>query len=132
MKLTDVREFTDLTAYALWGFGAFMLGLASLFVLYNVLAIEYWLAVPLSVCVNLIAHYTACRLLVFTNSHRSFNIGLLIFAIIGLFEIGTITLLVTILVEYGSVDLYWARIGAGTLAAVLGFWANGRYNFNVL
>jgi putative flippase GtrA len=132
MKLTDVREFTDLTAYSLWGFVSFVLGLASLYVFYNLLHIEYWLSVPLSVSVNLVVHYLTSRLFVFTDTDRSFEVGLIIFAAIGITEIFMITGLVTLLVEYAGANVYWARIGAGVVAAVGGFWANGRYNFKVL
>lgn len=132
MKLTDMREFTDLVAYGLWGLASFALGLLSLVLFYNVLAIDYWLAVPLSVGVNLVAHYTACHFLVFTHTKRSFDVGLIIFATIGVLEIGLITGLVTVLVEYAGTDVYWARISAGTVAAVVGFWANGKYNFKIL
>lgn len=131
-KLTDIREFSDLTYYSVWGFVAFVLGLASLYVFYNVLAIPYWIAVPLSVGVNLLVHYTASRLFVFTDSERSLEVGLIIFIAIGIVEIFIITGLVTLLVEYGNANVYWARIGAGTVAAVVGFWANGKYNFKVL
>ena len=132
MKLTDVREFTDLTYYSLWGFLSFILGIASLYVFYNMLHIEYWLSVPLSVGVNLAVHYLTSRAFVFTDTDRSFQVGLIIFVAIGIVEIFLITGLVTLLVEYGHANVYWARIGAGTVAAIAGFWANGRYNFKVL
>lgn len=131
-KLTDIREFSDLTQYSLWGFVAFILGLASLYVFYNLFAVPYWIAVPLSVGVNLLIHYTASRLFVFTDSDRSIEVGLIIFIAIGIVEIFVITGLVTLAVEYGNANVYWARIGAGTIAAIAGFWANGRYNFKVL
>lgn len=121
-----------LTKYSLWGFVAFLLGLASLYLFYNLLHIPYWVAVPLSVCVNLAIHYTTSRLFVFTDNDRSIEVGLIIFAAIGVAEIFMITGLVTLLVEYGGANLYWARIGAGIVAALGGFWANGKYNFKVL
>lgn len=132
MKLTDIREFRDLVAYAFWGFVSFVLGLASLYIFYNLFSVTYWLAVPLSVAVNLVAHYSACHFLVFANRAHAFNVGLMIFAVIGIGEILIITGLVTLLVEYAGAHVYWARIGAGTIAAVAGFWANGHYNFKVL
>jgi putative flippase GtrA len=131
-KLTDIKEFSDLTQYSLWGFVAFCIGLGSLYVFVGLLYVPYWIAVPLSVCVNLVIHYTASRLFVFTNSDRSIEVGLLIFIAIGIAEIFAITTLVTLLVEYGGANVYWARIGAGIIAALGGFWANGKYNFKVL
>lgn len=131
-KLTDVREFFELTKYSAWGFVSFVLGLASLYIFFNIFSVPYWIAVPLSVGVNLIVHYTTSRLYVFTDTDRSIEVGLIIFAAIGIAEIFIITGLVTLLVEYGGANLYWARIGAGIVAALGGFWANGKYNFKVL
>lgn len=131
-KLTDIKEFSDLSMYTVWGFVSFLLGLASLYFFHNVLGVPYWVAVPLSVGVNLVVHYTTTRLYVFTESDRSIEVGLIIFIAIGIAEIVAITTLVTLLVEYGGANLYWARIGAGIVAALGGFWANGKYNFKVL
>ena len=121
-----------LTKYSLWGFATFLLGLGVLYVLYDLLHVPYWIAVPLSVTTNLVAHYAASRLFVFTHTERSVESGLIIFFLIGLAEIIFITGSVTLLVEYAKADVYWTRIVAGIVAAVAGFWANAKFNFKAL
>ena len=86
----------------------------------------------MSVTANLVTHYAASRAFVFTHTERSVESGLIIFFLIGLAEIVFITGSVTLLVEYTHGDVYWTRIGAGVVAAVLGFLANARFNFKAL
>lgn len=125
-------EASKLVHYSLWGFATFLIGLGALYVLYDIWLVPYWIAVPLSVGVNLLLHYAASRRFVFTKTDRPVEEGLFIFICIGVLEIIFITGGVTLLVEYTSVGLYWSRIGVGIVAAVLGFLANARINFKAL
>lgn len=126
------RHFGHLAQFSLWGFISFLLGLAVLYVLYDLLGMDYWLAVPLSVMTHLALHYAATRGFVFTKCERTFEVGFLIFVLIGIAEIVFITGGVTLIVEYLNGDVYWTRIGVGVIAAIGGFWANAKYNFKVL
>jgi putative flippase GtrA len=121
-----------LTNFSLLGFISFLIGLASLYVVYDLWGVPYWLAVPISVLVHLAIHYWSTRSLVFTESQRPVEEGFLIFVLIGVAEIIFITGSVTLIVEYLHGNVYWTRIIMGTIAAIGGFWANARYNFRVL
>lgn len=127
-----LAQVSALTQYSAWGFVTFLLGLGALYVLYDICHVPYWIAVPLSVGINLVAHYTASRRFVFTKTERPIEQGLVIFIFIGILEILFITGGVTLLIEYTAADLYWARIGVGIVAAVFGFLANARFNFKAL
>lgn len=116
----------------MWGFLTFLLGLLSLYVLYDLVHIHYYIAVPLSVMVNLVTHYATSRAFVFTDSNRSVESGFVIFFAIGLCEIIFITVTVALLVEFTQGDVYWARVAAGVIAAIAGFLANAKFNFKAL
>lgn len=122
----------SLTAFSFFGFISFLFGLAVLYVMYDILGVPYWIGVPFSVFAHLALHYALARSLVFTDSGRTIEEGFLIFVIIGILEIIFITGSVTLVVEYLSGDVYYTRIIAGVIAAILGFWANAAFTFRAL
>lgn len=118
-----------LTWFSVLGFLSFLVGLGALYILYDLLTLPYYVAVPLSVLAHLAFHYASTRTLVFPNSGRTVEEGFAIFTVIGVFEIVFITGAVTLLVEYAGGNVYWTRIAVGVVAAILGFWANAYFTF---
>ncbi len=127
-----ITKLKDLASFSVFGALSFAIGLAVLYVMYDLANFYYWIAVPFSVMVHLAIHYGLSRHFIFTTSERTIEEGFLIFVLIGVAEIIFITGTVTLVVEYAMGDVYWTRISAGIIAAIGGFFANARWNFKAL
>ena len=103
-----------------------------LYVLYDLLGLQYYLAVILSFGLGAAGHYFGARILVFGDGGRSVPMGLAYFLVIVVADAALITVGTTLLVEYAGADVYWARIGMGLLAGLTNFFLNARYNFRVI
>jgi putative flippase GtrA len=127
-----IRHRVRFVKYTGLGIVAFSVDLSLLFLLQSILAVTYWIAVPLAFISATTLHYTLLRALVYRDSIRTLSTGYALFLSIMCANAFIITLLVSGLVEYTTLTLYPARILVGTLFGLVSFFLNSRYNFKVL
>lgn len=127
-----LRHRVRFVKYSIFGILAFGLDLGLLYLLRDVVALEYWVAVPVAFVTATSFHYYLLRTLVFHDTSRPHIEGYALFLAIMCTNALVITLMVTGLVEYTPLSLYPARIAVGTLFGLVSFFLNSRYNFRVL
>lgn len=126
--LTHWRRFLF---YSIFGTTAFLFDLALLYTFREIVAIPYWVAVPLAFVIATSLHYVLVRLFVFHDTTRSVHEGYFIFLLILCSNALLVTVLVVLLVEYAGVMLYLARTSVAGLVGILSFFFNSRYNFRI-
>ena len=117
--------------YSIFGTTAFLFDLALLYCFRELLAIPYWVAVPLAFVIATSLHYALVRLFVFSDTTRSVHEGYFFFLLIMCSNALLVTGLVVVLVEYVEVTLYLARVSVAGLVGILSFFLNSRYNFKI-
>ena len=100
--------------------------------LFVTVGVPYYVAVPVAFLIATSGHYVGIHFTVFSDSTRGTMSAYGLFILIMGANAVLITILVTGLIEYASLNLYVARTLVATLVGVLSFYLNSKYNFKVI
>lgn len=108
---------------------SFLVGLTALYLMQEVFAIPYLVAVPISALIAATVHHGASRQFVFESTKRALLQEYAIFMGVTFFVILLITIGVYIGVEFFSMNVYIARTLVAAFVAVLSFFVHKRFTF---
>lgn len=124
------KVFQKLLTFLVAGGAAFFVGLGFLYVMRELLAVPYLVAVPLSALIAATTHYEITRRFIFHRSAKTWLHEYITFMSVTIFVIALITLGVYVGVELLHINLYISRILVSAVIAVASFFIHERFTFN--
>ncbi len=128
MKLSR-KYFRQFAEFSGIGILAFLIDLALLAFLTEVIGLFYLISAFISFICATSMHYTTSRFLVFKTTSRSFKKGYAYFIAIAVFNLFLILVLLRLFVENAGVHYMVARVMVGALVGVWDFLINKKVTF---
>jgi putative flippase GtrA len=132
MKVAVEEAGVDLLSFSILGMVTFALSMLLLYISVHLLHIEKYISVVFSYGAASVTHYYLSRWLIFTNTKRSVDSGLMYFLLISAFDAAVIVVGIFVLQSLWNVDLYIARAVMAGVVGVLSFYLNAHFNFRSL
>lgn len=127
-----IRHFRRLVRYGIVGSIAFAIDMALLAAFDFLLGLPYQAAVPSAFLIATSIHYVLVHRVAFTDSERPAHEAYPFFLIIMCGSAAAVTGLVYVLVEYGGLSLYVARVAVSGIVGLVSFYMNTKYNFRIV
>ncbi len=111
------------------GFGTFILDFTLLFVLTDLLHVQYLLSAGIAFVTALTAHFLLVRRAAFAHSTRPLHVGYLLFFSIGAVGLGLVTALLYVCVEVLGMHYLFSRFLVACIVSMWGYIMNSRITF---